>query len=68
LWASDFLIPPDAAAALPRLPKTKAAVCAFAEEVGVHPGIVVGRMQHDQLIDVTWMNELKVRIDESALV
>lgn len=59
-WARDFLIPPAAAQRLPALPKTKAAVCAFARELGLHPGVVVGRLQHDRLIEMTWMNDLKV--------
>lgn len=59
-WARDFLITPEAAAELPMLPKTKAAVRAFARTAGVHPGIVVGRLQHDKLIEPAWMNDLKV--------
>jgi len=59
-WARDFLIPPDRATTLADLPKTKLAVCSFAAQVGLHPGIVVGRLQHDKLIEVTWMNDLKV--------
>jgi len=35
-------------------------VTEFARSIGVHPAIVVGRMQHDQLLDVTWLNDLKV--------
>ena len=60
-WAKDFLIPPNVARQLPDLPKTKAAVIDFAGAVGVHPGIVVGRMQHDKLLDLAWMNDLKER-------
>lgn len=58
-WARDCLIPPEAAAALVELPHTKAAVLGFARSIGVHPGIVVGRMQHDAFLDVRWLNELK---------
>ena len=59
-WARDFLIAPDAAATLAELPKAKFAVTEFARSTGVHPGIVVGRMQHDGLLDVKWLNDLKV--------
>ena len=33
-----------------------------------HPGIVVGRLQHDKLIDPSWMNDLKqsFRFKEAA--
>lgn len=58
-WARDRLITPQQARELPNLPKTKAAVIAFAKNAGIHPGIVVGRMQHDRLLEVHWLNELK---------
>ncbi|MEK9802140.1 MAG: ImmA/IrrE family metallo-endopeptidase, partial [Curvibacter sp.] len=59
-WARDFLIPPKQAAAMRSLVHTKTAVAQFAESVGVHSGIVVGRMQHEGLLDVRWLNDLKV--------
>lgn len=65
-WACDFLITPEQAKALASLSKTKAAVIDFGKSIGIHPGIVVGRMQHDQLINVTWMNDLKVSFTFNA--
>jgi HTH-type transcriptional regulator/antitoxin HigA len=59
LWAREFLIPPQYEAELPKL-KSKDAVVEFAKGVGIHPGIVVGRLQHEQLIEPDWMNGLKV--------
>ncbi len=59
-WARNALIAPNDAARLGSLPRTKAAVVEFAGSIGVHPGIVVGRMQHDGLLDVRWLNQLKV--------
>jgi HTH-type transcriptional regulator / antitoxin HigA len=58
-WARDFLIPQSAATQLKSLPKTKSAIKEFACSLGLHPGIVVGRMQHDGLLDVTCLNDLK---------
>lgn len=58
-WARDFLIPPRHSHELPGL-KSKDAVKAFAERIGIHPGIVVGRLQHDGIIPRDWMNKLKV--------
>lgn len=58
-WASDFLIPPECTAELPSL-RSKESVKTFASKIGVHPGIVVGRMQHEELITHKWMNGLKV--------
>lgn len=57
-WAGNCLIPPQHTLALPSL-RSKAAVIDFAREIGVHPGIVVGRLQHDGLIKPSWMNELR---------
>ncbi|MCF8421017.1 MAG: HigA family addiction module antidote protein [Melioribacteraceae bacterium] len=31
----------------------------FADELKIHPGIVVGRLQHDGLIDPSWHNDLR---------
>lgn len=58
-WAGDWLIPQQYAHELPSL-RTKAAVITFANRVGVHPGIVVGRLQHDRLIQPSWMNDFKI--------
>ena len=59
-WARDWLIHPEDAKRLKDVPRRHEAVCAFAQAVGVHPGIVVGRMQHDGLLPTTWLNSLKV--------
>jgi len=42
---------------------TAAAVQAFAEEAGVAPGIVVGRLQHDKLLRFDRLNDLKARLE-----
>lgn len=33
----------------------------FAHKVSIHPGIIVGRLQHDKYIDISWHNELRQR-------
>jgi len=58
-WAGERLIPSQHARSLPAL-RSKADVRVFARRIGIHPGIVVGRLQHDRIIDVSWMNDLKV--------
>lgn len=45
-FAADFLIPPDNKPRLHRL-IAEEDVVSFATEIGVSPGIVVGRLQHD---------------------
>ena len=57
-WAGIWLIPEQHVSVLPEL-RTKRAVDEFAQAIGIHPGIVVGRLQHDGHIDPSWMNDLK---------
>ena len=57
-WSGNSLIPTQHVQSLASL-RTKAAVIDFAQRIGVHSGIVVGRLQHDKLIDPSWMNDLK---------
>jgi HTH-type transcriptional regulator / antitoxin HigA len=64
-WASEFLIPKRHYAELIkgyRRP-SKAALNRFAERIGIAPGIVVGRLQHDKIIPKNWHNDLKTRVD-----
>jgi len=48
-WAADFLIPPADARELPLL-KAKTSVLVFANRLSIHPGIVVGRLQHEGIV------------------
>jgi HTH-type transcriptional regulator / antitoxin HigA len=47
-FARDFLIPPDRGNELNQL-RTDSDVKRFATDIGIAPGIVVGRMQHDRI-------------------
>ena len=62
-WASNALIPKRAwerfVAASPR---GESVVRAFADEQGVAPGIVVGRLQHEGLLPWTRLNGLKTKL------
>ena len=57
-WAGNHLIPSRYTPELSGL-GSKAAVKAFASKIGIHPGIVVGRLQHDKLLSFRHMNNLK---------
>ena len=57
-WAADWLIPPAHSSELHDL-RSKLAVRDFSARLGVHAGIVVGRLQHDNFIKPSWMNDLK---------
>ncbi|MEO5376804.1 MAG: helix-turn-helix domain-containing protein [Magnetococcus sp. DMHC-6] len=61
-WSGNFLIPASFKNKLKSL-RTEMSVRNFADEIGIHPGIVVGRLQHDRLIDFSQMNNLKERFD-----
>lgn len=64
-FAGDLLIQPAAVRRLSSLAGrgrySEAAILAFAAEVGVAPGIVVGRLQKEKLLPWTHLNKLKVR-------
>ncbi len=38
----------------------------FAQQMGIAPGIIVGRLQHDKLIDYKWHNKLRRRFTLEA--
>ncbi len=57
-WAREFLIPSKYERELGQL-KSKNDIVDFAHGIGIHPAIVVGRLQHDCIIPVSWMNGFK---------
>ena len=59
-FAADFLIPPEATPELWTL-TTRTSVRDFAKRMGIAPGIVVGRLQHDRVIPFSHLNDLKTR-------
>ena len=63
-WASDILIPSASQAELRHL-NSKKSVQDFAQKIRIHPGIVVGRMQHEHVIPYDQMNSLKVHFEFS---
>lgn len=58
-FARDLLVPPEHIAQLPHLRNRKTLIRRFAASIGVSPGIVVGRLQHDGLIPRSHCNDLK---------
>lgn len=61
-FAANLLIPPSNVAAMHML-NTETAIRKFASVIDIHPGIVVGRMQHDGLLTFGNMNHLKVKYE-----
>ena len=62
-WAREFLIPSEYDAELYKL-RSREAVIDFAQRLGIHAGIVVGRLQYDRVIEHnSKLNALKVSLD-----
>jgi len=62
-FAQDRLIPKPAAENLTRIQHTQNAITKFSNEMGIAPGIVVGRMQKDAILPwKTPLNKLKKRL------
>lgn len=60
VFASDFLIPKQAFNEFCKQAEfTSRAIQAFARKLGIAPGIVVGRLQHERLLPFTHLNALK---------
>lgn len=59
-WSGEVLIPSESAKRLAGIPKTAASIKSLADEIGIAPGIVLGRLQHDGL--VTWVTELNTAL------
>ncbi len=65
-WASDWLIPPASwknfigSRFKGNISKMK--IIEFAAQVGISPGIVVGRLQHEKYLPYTHCNDLKIKL------
>jgi HTH-type transcriptional regulator / antitoxin HigA len=62
-FAANLLIPPRNHDELQLLPRSEKAIRVFADRIGIHPGIVVGRMQHEDLLPQSHLNKLKDRFE-----
>jgi len=66
-WAANWLIPrADFSELTSASQLSESAIVAFARRVGIAPGIVVGRLQHEKLILHSRLNHLKVRYSWGA--
>jgi addiction module HigA family antidote len=67
--AGDLLVPPGTYRRyVSRNRYSRRSVVDLARSIGVHPGIVVGRLQHDRLIGFSHLNELRRPINVEALL
>ena len=59
-WAAEALVGRQHVERLKVLrPRSNAAVKRFADEIGIHPGIIVGVLQHARLLPFSHLNGLK---------
>ncbi|MBW4486504.1 MAG: helix-turn-helix domain-containing protein [Trichocoleus desertorum ATA4-8-CV12] len=59
-FAADFLVPPAELKRFVELgQRSKLAIQKFASEIGITPGIVVGRLQHEGILPQNYCNDLK---------
>ena len=66
-WAANFLIPPnDWKQFVATSPYGERAIRQFADEQGVAPGMVVGRLQHEKHLPWSQSYTLKVRLKWKA--
>ena len=63
-WASHFLVPrSDWRRFVDEGEFTSSEICRFADQQGIAPGIVVGRLQHEEYLPWSRLNKLKVRLE-----
>lgn len=63
-FAANLLIPPDHWREFTEnSPTTATAITSFAGRIGLHPGIVVGRLQHEKKISRSAHNDLRISLD-----
>ncbi len=63
-FASQVLIPNEYIPKLLALPKSEKAVRAFAKEIDIAPGIVIGRMQKEKVLPWSHLNKLKIKLEK----
>jgi HTH-type transcriptional regulator / antitoxin HigA len=62
-WASNALVPRAAwRSFVATKPRSESSVRAFADDQGIAPGIVVGMLQHERVVNWSHLNNLKVRL------
>lgn len=59
-FATNYLIPPEAFSKFsPNKFTSDEEICRFAKTIGIHPGIVAGRLQHEKIIPPNRCSKLK---------
>jgi HTH-type transcriptional regulator / antitoxin HigA len=60
-FANEWLVPDEYIEGISKKISEKE-IKILAREIGVHPGILVGRLQDDKIIDYSYFNNLKLRV------
>jgi HTH-type transcriptional regulator/antitoxin HigA len=64
-FASRILVPKEYESLISHLESPDQIILA-AREIGVHPGVVVGRLQHDHRIGFNQMNDMRLKFTFSG--
>jgi HTH-type transcriptional regulator/antitoxin HigA len=63
-WAEDMLVGRQRFARFKTMrPRSRAAVKHLADEIGLHPGVVVGMLQHARILPFSHLNDLKAKFE-----
>jgi HTH-type transcriptional regulator / antitoxin HigA len=63
-WAEDLLVGHQRFARFKAMrPRSRAEVKRFADGIGLHPGVVVGMLQHARILPFSYLNDLKAKFD-----
>jgi HTH-type transcriptional regulator/antitoxin HigA len=63
-YASDILIPKAAYTKfLAKRDISETGIKRFSDSIGIHPGVVIGRLQHDKAVPFAHFNNLKIQYD-----
>lgn len=60
-FAREVLIPIEAYAELIKQPMSPTIILDFAKKLDIHPGIIIGRLQKEEIIPFTWYNGMKLK-------
>ncbi len=63
-WAEDILVGRERFRVFKATaPRSEREVTAFASSIGIHPGIIVGMLQHHKIVPFNHLNKLKVQFE-----
>lgn len=62
-FSSDFLIPKEDYEQLIKEKINEDSILSFSKKIGIDPGIIVGRLQHDHIVSFSQFNQLRTKYE-----